>query len=98
MEKFKGFEPLSISEQKQISGAGAGIAGAISSITSGITSTISNVVKISDDISDTIIKNKIVSKMDKVQKGEISLDKDGGIKLKWDSLESPNSPVPTIIF
>ena len=91
--KFNGFTKVSLEEQKQIS-AGIGISEIIPIATSGL----SSIVNIADDISNTVIKNKIVSKMDEVQKGEIELSKDGKIRLKWDSLKSDDSIVPKIIF
>ncbi len=95
--KLDGFKNLSIEEQEKIS-AGAG-GGAIGGIISAVTSGISGLVNIADDVSDTVIKNKIVAKMDDVQKGEIELGKNGDLRLKWDSLSSSNdSPMPTVIF
>lgn len=92
---FKGFEPVSIKEQQTIS-AGAGIAAAIGTIASSIVGGISSIINVADDVSDTIIKNKIVNKIDEVEKGEIELKRDGGIRLKWDSLSNSNNS--TIIF
>ena len=91
--KFKGFCPMSLEEQKTIS-AGFGISEIVPSVISGI----SSVANIADDISDTIIKNKIISKMDEVKKGEIELGKDGQIRLKWDSVYEDYSSIPKIIF
>ena len=67
----------------------------IDSILKIATTGLSNAVNISDDISDTIIKNKIIAKMDEVQKGEVELNKNG-IKLKWDSLSSNINPTKII--
>lgn len=86
---FIGFKPVSIEKQKSIS-AGFSASGIIAGATS--------VVNIADNISNTIIKNKIVNKMDEVSKGEIELGKNGEIRLKWDSLESNNLISNKIIF
>ncbi len=91
--KFKGFYPMSLEEQKTIS-AGFGISEIIPSVVSGI----SSFTNIADDISNTIIKNKIVAKMDEVKKGEIELGKDGQIRLKWDAVYEDDISIPKIIF
>ncbi|MBD5422906.1 MAG: hypothetical protein HDR43_00155 [Mycoplasma sp.] len=94
LNEFEGFNKVSQEEQKTIS-AGMGISDIIPIATSGL----SSIANIADDISNTVIKNKIVNKMDEVQKGEIELGKDGQIRLKWDSLKSSgDSVVPKIIF
>lgn len=93
--KLKGFKPISKQEIATIS-AGSGIVATIGSIASSLIGGISSMVNIADDISTTVIKNKIVSKIDEVEKGEIELKKDGGIRLKWDSLSNSNNS--TIIF
>lgn len=96
--KYKGFTEMSNQEKNEIS-AGAAIGATIASVVSGVTSGLSNIVNIADDISNTIIKNKIVSKIDETEKGEISLSKDGEIKLKWDDTSSPlTKGNSTVIF
>ncbi|MBR4025388.1 MAG: hypothetical protein IKJ03_00355, partial [Mycoplasmataceae bacterium] len=90
---FLGFQKTDLEEQMSIS-AGAS-ASLIDSILKIATTGLSNAVNISDDISDTIIKNKIIAKMDEVQKGEVELNKNG-IKLKWDSLSSNINPTKII--
>lgn len=90
---FLGFQKIDLEEQMSIS-AGAS-ASLIDSILKIATTGLSNAVNISDDISDTIIKNKIIAKMDEVQKGEVELNKNG-IKLKWDSLSSNINPTKII--
>ena len=90
---FLGFQKIDLEEQMSIStGASASL---IDSILKIATTGLSNAVNISDDISDTIIKNKIIAKMDEVQKGEVELNKNG-IKLKWDSLSSNINPTKII--
>lgn len=90
---FLGFQKIDLEEQINISAGTA--TSLVESILNLATTGISNFVNISDDISDTVIKNKIVSKMDEVQKGEIELNKNG-IKLKWDSLSSNANPTKII--
>lgn len=94
---YSNFKEMAIEDEIRISAAG-GSGLNISSIISGVTSSISNLVNIADDVSDTVIKNKIVAKMDEVEKGEISLDKNGSIKLKWDSLSNKTNQKMSIIF
>ncbi len=93
---LNGFEIMTIEEQNAIS-AGEGITSLISSIGSTISSTLSGFTTVADDISNTIIKNKIIAKMDNVQKGEVEVGK-GTIKLKWDSLSNSTGNNSTIIF
>ncbi len=91
--KIEGFEPMTLAEQKAIS-AGFGLSDIIPSIISGMGS----IVNVADDISTTIIKNKIIAKMDQVKKGEVEIGKDGQIRLKWDSVFEEESSGPQIIF
>lgn len=87
---FTGFKPISTEKQKTIS-AGFSIASAIPVATS--------LVSAADSISNTIIRNKIVNKMDEVSKGEIELGKNGEIRLKWDSLNTSDNLINNkIIF
>ncbi|WP_022935267.1 hypothetical protein ACJA28_00890 [Mesomycoplasma moatsii] len=94
---FQGFNLVPKEEQICIS-AGSGIGAAIAATTSAITSGVSGLVSVADDISNTVIKNKIIAKMDDVQKGEIEIGKDGQIRLKWDSVSSSNGINSTIVF
>lgn len=87
---FIGFKPVSIEKQKTIS-AGFSIASVVPFATS--------LIDAADSISNTIIRNKIVNKMDEVSKGEIELGKNGEIRLKWDSLNDSNNLINNkIIF
>ena len=90
---FLGFKKLDLEEQMSIS-AGTSTS-LINSILKIVTTGLSSAVDISDSISDTVIKNKIISKMDEVQKGEVELNKNG-IRLKWDSLSSNINPTKII--
>lgn len=87
---FTGFKPVSIEKQKTIS-AGFSIVDIVPVATS--------LIGAADNISNTIIRNKIVNKMDEVSKGEIELGKNGEIRLKWDSLNTSNNLINNkIIF
>ncbi|MBR2849041.1 MAG: hypothetical protein IKB83_00870 [Mycoplasmataceae bacterium] len=92
-DNFLGFKKLDLEEQMSIS-AGTSTS-LINSILKIATTGLSSAVDISDSISDTVIKNKIISKMDEVQKGEVELNKNG-IRLKWDSLSSNINPTKII--
>lgn len=92
-DNFLGFKKLDLEEQMSIS-AGT-LTSLINSILKIATTGLSSAVDISDSISDTVIKNKIISKMDEVQKGEVELNKNG-IRLKWDSLSSNINPTKII--
>lgn len=88
-KNFVGFKSVPREKQKNIT-AGFSAAGIINGATS--------LVNIADNISNTIIKNKIVNKMDEVSKGEIELGKNGEIRLKWDSITPNNLISSKIIF
>ena len=91
---IKGFTKVSDEEQLKISASG----GIISSIISTITGGLSSLTKTADDASNIVIKNKIIEKMNDVQKGEVELTDKGGVRLKWDNTSSINTSIPNIIF
>ncbi len=95
---FKGFKKVNLNHKKSIS-AGSGllsqIIGGISSI---FTGGISPIISAADDISNTVLRGKIIDKMNDIEKGEVELKKDGGIRLKWDSLSSKHNGFSSIIF
>lgn len=91
----KGFQELSIKEQKEISAGGLG---AIVSILGPLLSNIGGMSSVATNIWTSAQKQQLIDKIKNSNKGEIEFGKDGQFKIKWDNDSLTSSKNSTIIF